>query len=71
LDAAEVFLDEALQRAPDYPQAQWWLANLLFYDRDDPEGAVPLLEAMLVSADLPDDVRAQAEGLLAQAGGAS
>ncbi|HEX9643814.1 MAG TPA: cytochrome c-type biogenesis protein CcmH [Acidimicrobiia bacterium] len=71
LDAAESFLDEALQRAPDYPQAQWWLANLLFFDRDDPEGAAPLLEAMLASADLPDDVRVQAEDLLAQAGGAS
>jgi cytochrome c-type biogenesis protein CcmH/NrfF len=69
IDTARNYLDEALELRPDYPQAEWWLANLLFYGYEAPEEAVPHLEAVLAATDLPDDVRIQAQEMLADAGG--
>jgi cytochrome c-type biogenesis protein CcmH/NrfF len=66
-ESAEAYLVEALERLPDYPQAQWWLANVRMLALDDPAGAVAPLEALLATAGIPDDVRAEAETLLAQA----
>jgi cytochrome c-type biogenesis protein CcmH/NrfF len=69
LDTARNYLTEALELEPDYPQAEWWLANLLFYGYETPEQAVPHLEAVLAATDLPDDVRIEAQEMLDVAGG--
>jgi len=69
LDAAESYLTEALEIQPVYPQAEWWLANLLFYGYETPDAAIPHLQAVLAAADLPDDIRVEAEAMLDEAGG--
>jgi hypothetical protein len=66
-ESAESYLMEALERLPDYPQAQWWLANVRIFALDDPAGAVAPLEALLAAEEVPADVRAEAETLLEQA----
>ncbi len=68
LDTARNYLTEALTLQPNYPQAEWWLANLFYYGYQQPADAIPHLEAVLDSADLPPDIRAEAEAMLAAAG---
>ncbi len=69
LDSARNYLTEALTRQPNYPQAEWWLANLLYYGYQEPAEAVPHLETLLAAPDLPADIRAEAEAMLEAAGG--
>ncbi len=66
-ETAENYLVEALELQPNYPQAQWWLANVRYVGLGDAAGAIIPLEALLVIDDLPDDIRASAVALLAQA----
>lgn len=66
-ETAENYLVEALELQPNYPQAQWWLANVRYVGLGDPGGAIEPLEALLVFDDLPDDIREAAVALLAQA----
>ena len=66
-EGAAGYLEEALERAPDYAQAAWWLANVRMRLLDDPAGAVAPLEVVLASDVIPDDVRAEAEAMLAEA----
>ncbi len=70
LETARSYLTEALELQPNYPQAQWWLARLLFYGFDTPTEAVVHLEAVLASPDLPEEVRAEAQSMLDEATGA-
>ena len=66
-ESASNFLEEALELEPDYPQAQWWLANVRFEGLGDPTGAIAPLEQLLSYTDVPDDIRAAAVELLAAA----
>ena len=63
-ETAEAFLVNALALAPDYPQAQWWLATVRFLGLNDPSGASSSLEILLSSDGVPDDVRAAAQEML-------
>lgn len=69
LDSARNYLTEALSLQPNYPQAEWWLANLFYYGYQDPAEAIPHLEAVLAAEDLPGDIRTEAEAMLEAAGG--
>jgi len=60
-------LDRSLAAAPDNLLAMWFLANARLYGLDDPEGAIPLLEAVIASPDTPPEVVADAEAMLAEA----
>lgn len=66
-DMAENFLVDALAIEPDYPQAQWWLANVRLLGLGDAAGAITPLEHLLESPGVPDDVRVAAEGMLERA----
>lgn len=66
-ETAEGYLVRALEVAPDFTQAKWYLANVAVYGLDDPERAVPLLQEVLASDGVPEDIRSQAEQLLASA----
>jgi cytochrome c-type biogenesis protein CcmH/NrfF len=66
-DTAEGFLEDALAIEPDYPQAQWWLANVRVLGLDDPAGAIGPLEDLLGSPGVPEDVKLAAEEMLRQA----
>ena len=63
-ETAEGFLLDALAIVPDYPQAQWWLANVRLLGLNDPAGARGPLERVLASEGVPDDVRRLAEDML-------
>ena len=65
-ETAEGFLEDALSLVPNYPQAQWWLANVRFLGLGDPVGAVDPLESLLASAGVPDNIRGLAETMLGQ-----
>jgi cytochrome c-type biogenesis protein CcmH/NrfF/cytochrome c-type biogenesis protein CcmH/NrfG len=66
-ETAEDYLVEALELQPNYPQAQWWLANVRYVGLGDVAGAIAPLEALLVFDNVPDDIREAAVALLAQA----
>lgn len=66
-DVAEVYVERALQSDPDYVQAYWFLANIRLVGLGDAAGAVDPLERLLTYDGIPDDIRTQAEELLAQA----
>ncbi len=66
-DTAAAYLERSLEAAPDYTQAQWFLANVRLFGLDDPEGAAPLLRQVLATNDVPDEVRREAESMLAEA----
>ena len=61
---AEEYLVDALAILPDYPQAQWWLANVRFLGLGDPVGAIEPLEYLLAMDDVPAEVRQAAEQML-------
>jgi len=61
-ELAEPFIVRAIAIEPDFPQAYWYLANVRI-QMGDVEGAIEPLERLL-TYDLPDDVRAQAELML-------
>lgn len=64
-ELAEPFIVRALAIEPDFPQAYWYLANVRI-QMGNSRGAIEPLERLL-SYDLPGDVRAQAEQMLAEA----
>jgi tetratricopeptide (TPR) repeat protein len=64
---AEPFVTKALAVAPDYPLALWFQGNILHATGDD-AGARAAIEQLL-TYDLAPEVRADAEALLAEAGG--
>ncbi len=66
-ESAESFLVDALATAPDYPQAQWWLANVRLLGLNDPAGAVRPLESLITSGGVPEEFRAAAEDMLQEA----
>lgn len=66
-ETAQSYLENALERRPQYPQANWWLANVRFVGLADPGGAIGPLEVLLGFPDVPEDVRAAAEVMLAEA----
>ncbi len=68
-DVAETFVVRALAVAPEYAQAYWFLGNIRLLGLDDPAGAVEPLEALLEFETIPDEIRDQAEQLLAEARG--
>lgn len=65
-ELAEPFVEKALEIAPDYPLALWFLANIEAA-LGDTDAAVAAL-GRLLSYDIPDEVRAEAEQLLAEVG---
>lgn len=68
-DVGVAFVERAIAAAPDHAQAYWFLANIRFHGLDDPAGAVEPLERLLTYEGLPDEIRTQAEALLAEARG--
>lgn len=64
---AEEYLMDALEMQPDFPQAQWWLANVRLIGLGDAAGAIEPLEALLASGAAPEEVRVLAEDMLEQA----
>ena len=66
-DVAETYVERAIEIEPDYVQAYWFLGNIRLLGLGDAVGAVAPLERLLSYEGVPDDVRNQAEDLLAQA----
>lgn len=60
-------LERSLQASPGEPLAQWFLANIYMSGLDDPEAAIPLLEAVIASGVAPQDVVDAAETMLEEA----
>jgi tetratricopeptide (TPR) repeat protein len=65
-DVAESFVEESLEVQPDGGIAFWYLANIRYYGLGDAAGAVEPLEQLLAYPNLPDELRAEAEQLLAE-----
>jgi hypothetical protein len=65
-DIAESFVEESLELRPDGGIAFWYIANIRFYGLGDATGAKGPLEQLLAYEDLPDEIRTQAELLLAE-----
>ena len=63
-DLAEPFIVRAIAIEPDFPQAYWYLANVRI-ETGNPQGAIEPLEQLL-AYELPAEVRAQAEAMLAE-----
>lgn len=61
------YLERALEVAPDYPLALWFLANVRFEGLDDAPGAVAALDRLLSDNALPADLRTAAEELRREA----
>jgi len=70
-DVAERFVEESLEVQPDGGIAFWYLASIRYYGLDDPAGAIEPLQKLLEYDELPDEIRAAAESLLADAEAAS
>lgn len=66
-ETAAGYLERALEAAPDYPEATWFLANVRLYGLDDPQGALPLLESLARLPDLSSEVREQVVAMLEEA----
>jgi tetratricopeptide (TPR) repeat protein len=66
-DVAETYVERALQVDPDYVQGYWFLGNIRLLGLGDSEGAIAPLERLLAYEGIPDEVRTQAEELLARA----
>jgi tetratricopeptide (TPR) repeat protein len=64
-ELAEPFIVRAIAVEPDFPQAYWYLANVRI-QMDDAPGAIEPLERLL-AYELPPEVRAEAEAMLAEA----
>lgn len=62
-------VEESLAVAPGDPLASWFLANIRFTGLGDAAGAVPLLRTVLASGEAPPDIIAEAERMIAEAGG--
>ena len=68
-DVALSYVERALAIEPEFAQAYWYLANIRADGLDDPAGAVEPLRTLLAFDDLPDDIRARAEEMLAEVEG--
>lgn len=66
-ETAAGYEERALEVAPGYAEAKWFLANIRLYGLDDPAGAVPLLEELVALPDLPADFRGEVEARLIEA----
>ncbi len=66
-ELAEAYVTRALDAAPGYPEALWYLANIRLFGVADPQGAVEPLEQLLAVDGLPDEVQAEAQSLLEMA----
>ena len=65
-DVAASFVEESLELQPDGGIAFWYLANIRFYGLGDAVGAREPLEQLLGYETLPDEIRVEAEKLLAE-----
>jgi len=66
-ELAESYVGRALEVAPGYPDALWYVANIRLFGTGDAEGAGVALQELLEIEGLPDDLRIEAESLLEQA----
>lgn len=64
-DVAASFVEESLAIQPDGGIAFWYLANIRFYGLGDAAGAMEPLEQLLAYDSLPEEMRTEAERLLA------
>lgn len=61
------FVERAIDVDAEHLQAYWFLANIRFFGFEDAAGAVSPLERLLAADGLPEDIRAEAQSLLAEA----
>lgn len=66
-ETGAAYLERSLAAGDDYPLAALFLASVRLYGLDQPQEAVVLLEELLASGQVPDDVAADVEGMLAEA----
>jgi len=66
-DVGASFVEQSIEAQPDAGIAFWYLANIRFAGLSDPAGAIDPLEKLLAYENLPDDLKAEAESLLAEA----
>lgn len=66
-DVAVAYVERALEVDPDYVQAYWFLGNIRYRGLGDAAGAIEPLERLLGYDEVPDEIRTQAEALLAEA----
>ena len=66
-DVAESFVEESLAVQPDGGIAFWYLAAIRFDGLNDPAGAIEPLQSLLAYEELPDEIRTNAEEMLAAA----
>ena len=64
-DVALSFVEQSLELQPDGGIAFWYLANIRYVGLGDAAGAVAPLQSLLAYDNLPDELRAEAEELLA------
>jgi cytochrome c-type biogenesis protein CcmH/NrfG len=64
---AETALRESLAVEPDHPDSLWFLARVLFEGQGRPADAVPVLEQILASAELPAAQRPSVQAKLDEA----
>ncbi len=57
-------VEQSLEIEPNNPMAYWYLANIRFGGFGDAEGAIDPLLTLLGFADLPEELRVEAEQLL-------
>jgi len=65
-DVAESFVEESLEVQPDGGIAFWYLANIRFFGLGDAAGAAEPLQQLLAYDNLPEQLRTEAETLLAE-----
>ena len=66
-DTAESFVVQSLDIQPDGGIAFWYLANIRLYGLGDAEGAVEPLQRLLEYDNLPEELRTEAQRVLAEA----
>ncbi len=57
-------LRQSLEISPDNSLAEWFLANALFYGLDDAGSAAPLLQAVIASDQVPEEIVVEAQRML-------
>ena len=65
-DVAASFVEQSLEIQPDGGIAFWYIANIRFFGLGDAAGARGPLQQLLAYENLPDEIRTQAELLLAE-----
>ncbi|MFQ5949015.1 MAG: tetratricopeptide repeat protein [Acidimicrobiia bacterium] len=69
-ETAASLLERSLETEPGHPLALLFLGNVRLYGLGDSAGAIPLLEQLLASDQIPEDTLEQVELMLAEARGA-